>query len=162
MKRWAEISDDGTYRYLLGREWDPDLPAAHFIMLNPSTADGQQDDPTIRRCVVYAKDWGCGSLRVVNLYAYRATAPMDMRRAARNSVDIVGPLNDEHLRAEGLLAAEAGGILVAAWGVMAFPERIEQVRAMPELQNLCYLKLTADGHPSHPLYLPRSLEPLWW
>ena len=71
VERWAEISNDGQYRYLLGRRWDATLPECTFVMLNPSTADAKQDDPTIRRCINFAKSYGCGSLLVGNLYAFR-------------------------------------------------------------------------------------------
>lgn len=73
--RGAVISDDGRYRYRLWRTWAPELPRMAWIMLNPSTADAEVDDPTIRRCVGFAKREGCGGIEVVNLYAYRSTDP---------------------------------------------------------------------------------------
>jgi len=69
------ISDCELYRYMLIREWDENLPRTDFIMLNPSTADEYEDDATIRKCISYAKSWGCGSVRVMNLFAIRATNP---------------------------------------------------------------------------------------
>ena len=71
----AVFSDDMVYRYRLWRTWDPDLPTCLFIMLNPSTADHEQNDPTIRRCLDFAKQWGYGQLLVGNLFALRATDP---------------------------------------------------------------------------------------
>ncbi len=82
MERSAVLSDCGTYRYALGRIWNPTTPPALFIGLNPSTADARQDDPTIRRCIRFARDWGYGGLLMGNLYAYRgmktttSTAPL--------------------------------------------------------------------------------------
>ena len=78
----ARLSDDRRYRYLLVRRWDNTLPDATFVMLNPSTADERDDDPTIRKCIGFAKRWGCGGIKVVNLYAFRATNPRDCFAAA--------------------------------------------------------------------------------
>ena len=93
MKSDAVISDCGKYRYRLTRKWGYGRPCG-FIMLNPSTADALHDDPTIRRCVGFAKAWGCGALIVVNLFAVRATSPREMMRAD----DPVGPENKEHVQ----------------------------------------------------------------
>lgn len=89
----TSASISGDYRYRLGRAWAGG-PTCTFIMLNPSTADADQDDPTIRRCVGFAKALGCGALEVVNLYAYRATNPRDLLRQDER----VGPENDYWLR----------------------------------------------------------------
>lgn len=96
----AHLSACGAYRYALRRTWDPARPAALFVGLNPSTADAERDDPTTRRCVRFARDWGFGGLLVGNLFAYRATRPRDLRAAA----EPVGPENDWWLAA---LAREA-------------------------------------------------------
>lgn len=88
----AGISECGTYRYWLCREWSPGLDSLVWLMLNPSTADATQDDPTIRRCMGFARRWGYGGITVVNLYAYRATNPRDLLTAA----DPVGPENDRY------------------------------------------------------------------
>src|SRR5262249_14212908 len=91
VRRAAVISDCGRYRYSLTRRWgDAAEPRALFVMLNPSTADAEQDDPTIRRCIGFAKAWGMGSLEVVNLYALRATDPA----ALLSAPDPIGPKND--------------------------------------------------------------------
>lgn len=92
MRSDAVISDDGLYRYLLERHWDDTTSSCTFVMLNPSTADALVDDPTIRRCVGFAKSFGCGSLRVVNLYAYRATKPAELWTVD----DPVGPANGSY------------------------------------------------------------------
>ena len=152
MERSAHLSTCRRYRYVLSRRWG-DGPSAMFIGLNPSTADETADDPTIRRCVAYAKAWGYGALCMTNLFAYRATQPTDM--LAQD--DPIGPENDAHLRR---LATDAG-VVVAAWGTHgAHLGRDAQVRTL--LPNLHYLRLTKDGHPGHPLYLAASLRPVAW
>ncbi|HEX2136504.1 MAG TPA: DUF1643 domain-containing protein [Microvirga sp.] len=107
MQREALFSPCGAYRYRLARRW-AEGPMVAFIMLNPSTADGSIDDPTIRRCIGYAQTWGYGALAVGNLYALRATEPAELRRAR----DPTGPDNDRHL--EGMTRAAAR--VVCAWG----------------------------------------------
>lgn len=153
MQRAAVISPCGRYRYVLGRRWGAGSHAA-FIMLNPSTADAQQDDPTIRRCIGFARAWGYGGLTVVNLYAFRATRPADLWKAA----DPIGPDNDTHLTR----VAEECGVLVAAWGAHAKPDRIAQVLALPGMRGLKALALTTAGQPRHPLYLRGDLVMQPW
>ena len=153
MRSNALLSPCRTYRYDLWRTWLGGNGYAMFVGLNPSTADETQDDPTIRRCVAFAKAWGYAGLCMTNLFAYRATDPRDMMRAS----DPVGPLNDEILCGR----AEGAGVVVAAWGVHGtFGGRHGVVRAaLPELH---YLRLTKAGHPGHPLYLPKTLAPVAW
>jgi hypothetical protein len=142
----AVLSTCGLYRYRLTRAWD-DGPGCVFIMLNPSTADAWQDDPTIRRCIGFARREGCGFLTVVNLFAFRATSPANMKAA----VDPVGPENDAHLRA--VLAGEHGP-KVAAWGVHGTHGGRAAAfgRAISGVDLLC-LGTTAAGAPRHPLYV---------
>lgn len=141
------------YRYTLWREWLGGDGYAMFIGLNPSTADETRDDPTIRRCIGFAQSWGYRSLLMTNLFAFRATYPADMMAAA----DPIGPENDSWLRTS---AADAG-VVVAAWGTLGTHRgRDAAVRAM--LRNLRVLRLTKDGHPQHPLYLPKTLTPQEW
>lgn len=153
MKKDALISDCGTYRYWLTREWAADQRSACFIGLNPSTADAVVDDPTIRRCINFAKSWGCGSLRMVNLFAFRATNPKELLAA----LDPVGS-NDEHL----LFALQQCSPVVAAWGVNGtLKNRDDEVIQM--IRGLRYgaqcLGVTKGGHPRHPLYV-RADQPL--
>lgn len=153
----AILSDCDRYRYLLGREWG-DGPTAVFVMLNPSTADALHNDPTIRRCIRYAQDWGCGALMVANLYAWRATDPSELWAAE----DPVGPENDAHLYAAAQIAAESGGPLVGAWGANARLDRIAAVLALPGMDRLTALAVTKAGQPKHPLYLRADLVPQPW
>lgn len=180
----AEISACGRYRYRLWREWRlHPLPAQWdmwtdeagkpivdgageqlgepkscvFIMLNPSTADGEQDDPTIRRCVGFAKAWGYDRLEVLNLFAYRATDPRALL-AVNHDDDPVGPNN----RATFKRVLESDfpvGTVVCAWG--AHGGHIGQDETalgwIGDVDRYA-LGLTKDGHPKHPLYLPESAQ----
>lgn len=151
MSRQTILSADRLYRYALWREWIGGEGYAMFIGLNPSTADETQDDPTIRRCISFAKAWGYSGLCMTNLFAYRATKPVDMKAAS----DPVGSENNVHL----LTLAEGAGVIVAAWGANGtFKERDAEVKRL--LPNLHCLSLTKDGHPGHPLYLLKTLTPV--
>lgn len=148
---------DGKYRYELTRAW-ADGPECTFVMLNPSTADGHEDDPTIRRCVGFAKTLDCGSLRVVNLYAFRATNPRDVFRQDGR----VGPENDYWISCALWDAAEVEAPVIAAWGANAEVWRVRAVLALPGADRLTALGVTKDGHPRHPLYLPSTARPEPW
>jgi hypothetical protein len=155
--RSARLSDDEVYRYVLGRRWADDGPLATFVMLNPSTADAVEDDRTIRRCIGFARDWGCVALHVLNLYAYRTKSPAVMWAAQGEGIDVVGPRNDGYLLRHIATACTAGWPLVAAWGAGAGQSRVEEVLAMPgaRVAFQC-LGRNANGSPKHPLYLPKS------
>lgn len=154
--RGAVISDDGLYRYRLTRRWNRELMNLPFIMLNPSTADATDDDPTIRRCVGFARTWGFGGISVHNLYAFRATKPADLWA---HDGDIVGPDNDRRLRNLLEWARLAKVPVVAAWGAHAKPFRVHQLKAMPGAAEVLHcLGRTKDGAPRHPLYLPADAE----
>lgn len=157
MQKSARFSDCRTYRYSLWRNWRGLLSNANgyamFVGLNPSTADETSDDNTVRRCIEFARAWGYEGLCMTNLFAFRATDPADMKKAD----DPVGPENDQTL----IDLAKAAGVVIAAWGVHGtYRHRHLAVRAM--LPNLHYLRLTKDGHPWHPLYLPKTLTPTEW
>lgn len=146
----AIFSECRQYRYSLQRG---DYPRLCFIMLNPSTADATVDDPTIRRCMGFARREHCDGIEVLNLYALRATNPADLW----THPDPVGPENDDYLRA----IARSYFSVIAAWGANAKPERVRQVRALFDEcgVRLKHLGLTGQGQPRHPLYL-RSDAPL--
>jgi hypothetical protein len=148
----ACISRCGRYRYALWRRWD-DGPQVLFVMLNPSTADQRDDDPTIRRCIGLAARWGYAAVAVGNLFAFRTPSPRVLRRAAHP----VGRANDRWLQR---LAAESGR-MIAAWGNDGtLLGRDVQVRSM--LAPLYALSLTRCGQPRHPLYVPNSVVPRPW
>lgn len=158
LRKGATLSDCGTYRYQLWREWQPDAPKAVFLMLNPSTADAMVDDPTIRKCVGFAKRWGMGGIIVVNLFAYRATDPTAL--AHLSTLVAVGPENSEQIR-----GATHAGKLVCAWGAtggarvqkMVRERLIVVKRILREagVDTFC-LGRSADGSPRHPLMLAYS------
>jgi len=141
------------YRYRLWRRWG-DGPAALFVMLNPSTADDTRDDPTIRRCIGFARRWRFGGLEVVNLYALRATRPRDLLAAAAP----VGPDNDDHLRD----AAARAGAIVVAWGRHGRPDRAARVAALLGAARLQCLGVNQDRSPRHPLYVPAAARRRRW
>ena len=125
-----------------------------LIGLNPSTADARQDDPTIRRCIGFARDWNYGGLVVTNLFAFRATYPTDLKAA----VDPIGPRNDVWIRR----MARQVDMIVAAWGNDgAWLDRSVSLRRMLPGRLRC-LRLNASGEPAHPLYLPAGLVPREW
>lgn len=151
----AVISPCGKYRYLLERKWGIGLPWVTWIMLNPSTADAENDDPTIRRCIRYSKDWGYGGLYVVNLFAWRATNPAELKRVIRP----VGPENDHYI---GHAAANCKEI-IAAWGVHgSYQDRNKIVANMLKGYPISALALTTSGNPGHPLYLPSDAKRIGW
>lgn len=151
MKADAKLSDCRNYRFALWRTWDDSKPFAMIIGLNPSTADEVNDDPTLTRCINFAKSWGYGGVCMTNLFAYRATDPKDMK-AQR---DPIGVENDMWLTK---LANDAG-IVVAAWGNDgSYLNRSNMVVEM--LPNLHYLKMNKSGEPAHPLYLKADLIPV--
>lgn len=147
----AVLSEDRQYRYRLTRTFDVENPTLAFLMLNPSTADETDDDPTIRRCLGYAKDWGYGTLVVGNLFAYRTSDPEDLRDVG----DPIGPDNDDHLRA---ICHEADRVIVA-WGTDG--DLLDREREVVEMldADLYALDTTKHGHPNHPLYQPKDAEP---
>lgn len=147
----ASFSPCRRYRYSLVRAWAVG-PVCMFIGLNPSTADENIDDPTIRRCIRFAKDWGYGRLIMTNLFAFRATDPRDMKA---EEFPIGGHENDLALRS----LADSAGVVIAAWGVHGIhQDRAAGVKKM--IPNLHCLGLTKDGHPRHPLYMPANSKPL--
>jgi len=149
-KTSADFSPCRTYRYALWRTWDKTEPYVLFICLNPSTADETENDPTVTRCIDFAKQWGYGRLCMANLFAFRATQPKDLKQAK----DPVGDANDKWL---SKLHRDAG-LVVAAWGNDGkFLGRADEVTK--QLSNLSCLKINVSGEPAHPLYLKKGLRP---
>lgn len=146
----AVISDCGKFRYALGRRWseDQEKSALAFIMLNPSTADADEDDATIRKCVGFADRYGFGGIVVGNLFAYRATDPKDLKAAGFP----VGHANDAWL----LDIAKNCGDIVVAWGANANrtprPAQVCKMLQDAGIQPKC-LGVTNEGFPLHPVML---------
>lgn len=153
----AIISECGRYRYELRRIWDEKLPPYLSIMLNPSTADHERDDPTIRRNINRAQALGFGSLIVCNLGAGRATNPRDWM-AMR---DPIGPENDHFIESALCETRDRKGVAVAGWGTLGdFMRRDLAVKTMARRLSvdLYSLGVTFGGHPKHPLYVPRRQD----
>lgn len=152
---------DGEYRYSLTREWDNTKEKIVFVMLNPSTADGENNDPTTDKCEGFARRWGYGSLEIVNLFAFRSKKPTDLKKLT--AINAIGPENYNHLKR----AIQAAEKIVIGWGENGV---IHNCSKNPYLLMLlddykdkvyCFGK-TANGQPLHPLYLsydkPLQLE----
>ena len=154
IKKGAVIDKTGLYRYLLWREWEVNQPKLVFIMLNPSKADADIDDPTLRRCINFAKSWGCGSLMVVNLFAYRSASPLDLKKVD----DPVGKQNDRYLKK----AIKSADQVVVAWGnngkLMQRDRFVLELLSKHNIQSHC-LGITKAGYPRHPLYVLCSNQP---
>ena len=162
MRTSATISEDGTYRYVLRRAWGPEplQRVLGFVMLNPSTADAIEDDPTIRRCMSFAKRDGYDGIVVVNLFDFRATNPKALCYAER---DLSSRKNDPHIGA----AFKECDEVVFAWGVAQVPGVGHRISAVVRLAKeaghvpLC-LGINLSGAPKHPLYLPRNARMVAW
>lgn len=146
---------EGEYRYTLTRRWN-EQPAVMWVMLNPSTADAETDDPTILRCISFAKFWGLGGIEVVNLFALRATKPTELQLHA----DPIGPRN------EGILTYAMRyhpGPVVVAWGTKGklFGAGPKVALTARPYRSLFCLGTNADESPKHPLYVKGGtpLEP---
>ncbi len=150
VKNTAKLSQCRKYRYALWRTWDNSKPYVMFVCLNPSTADETTDDPTLRKCITYAKSWGYGAVCMTNLFSYRATDPREMKAVK----DPTGKENDKWLRD---LAKDAG-LIIAAWGNDgSYMNRSKEV--IKFIPNLHCLKINKSGEPAHPLYQKASLQP---
>jgi len=151
----ALLSRCGQYRYTLHRHWDPTLPTLVWIMLNPSTADAQTDDRTIRRCIGLARGWGYGGICVVNLFAFRATNPANLP-ADRDQA--IGPDNDRHIA-----RAATAATVICAWGVrggqFGRDQQVLRLLAAAGCAGVLTLGMTKAGHPRHPLYVKGDVVP---
>lgn len=152
VRRSAGLSDCGAYRYWLRRSWNSggDGRTVTFVMLNPSSADHEVDDPTIRRCMGFAKAWGFSTLSVRNLFALRATDPAELL----NAQDPIGPLGDIEIQ-----VATSADVLVVAWGAKVPFGRDRRALVLFGAKELFCLGVTKGGYPRHPLYV-RADQPL--
>ena len=153
MKRSAVFSADRRYRYELWRVWGDERNFVNFICLNPSTADEQTDDQTIRKCIKFAKSWGYEALCVTNLFAWRSTD----RRVLRTEIDPIGRENDFVIER---IAAEAA-IVIAAWSQDGnLHDRSLWVRRL--IKRPIHILKMGKKEPQHPLYLPDATQPVEW
>lgn len=149
----AVISACARYRYELTRTWNPRGPRCCWLLLNPSVADAERADTTLRRLIGFARVWGYGGLVLRNLFALRATDP----RLLRTHPDPIGPDNDAHL-----LGPDQYTLTVCGWGAHgSLADRADYVRTELTRRGvrLHHLGVTRDGQPRHPLYLPASAHP---
>jgi hypothetical protein len=171
MKSSAVISECGTWRYRLDRDFEtPNRMTVAFLLHNPSTADGEQDDPTSRRGISFAKSWGAGRMVFVNAWAGRATHTDDMWRMT----DPVGPENDRHIQDVAYEVNRSGGFFVYAWGLIKppTPKRLDAWRRLAKVDqdlralvvgyNIKCLGTSKDGWPRHPLYLKGDTQLEVW
>ena len=149
----ARFSECGQYRYRLWRIWDEERRPLVFCMLNPSTADAETDDPTVARCRERARRLGYGGVVIVNLFALRSTDP----KALYGHADPVGPHNNAHIS-----NSCTWGDFVCAWGVHGKlhgrDKAVMRLLSEHQVEPLA-LRVTKQGQPSHPLYLPYDLNP---
>jgi hypothetical protein len=148
----AIFSEDRVYRYMLSRKLASHGKVVAFICLNPSIADEKTDDPTVKRCINFAKSWGASSLIIGNLFAFRSTDPNRLKITA----DPIGPENDSWLHK----IVYQSDLVIAAWGNNGnLNGRANIVKDLFK-DKLHVLRLTKHGLPYHPLYLPGDLKPI--
>lgn len=158
----AVFSSCGTYRYGLMRDWGGWNGQGHalWVMLNPSTATAEIDDPTIRRCQTFAIRWGLEGITVVNLFAFRSTQPAGLS----TTEDPVGPRNDAVLAA--VAASDKFKITVAAWGRHGVLQNrgatVAGIFAGKGRTLHRVAPVTRNGQPGHPLYVKGDAEPVPW
>lgn len=152
----AIFSDCTKFRYRLWRKWD-NGPTVSFLMLNPSTADENRNDPTIERCHRRAVAMGFGALDVINIFSFRATDPKDLKKAK----DPIGPDTNAVI----LQSARDADMTVCGWGSHGnHLGRDQEIRQLLKDNELAahYLTLTSKGQPGHPLYIPYAKTPVFW
>lgn len=151
----AEFSPCKKYRYRLWRKWS-DNPRVCFVMLNPSTADDINNDPTVERCQRRAKAWGFGAVEVVNIFALRSTNPKVLYN---KDVDPIGDWNNKAIK----IASMQAQLIVCGWGKHgSLMNRGSAVVKLLSEFKLYYLRTNSDGSPEHPLYIPYSVKPQEW
>ena len=170
----ASFSSDGCYRWWLRRSLFTGKGCLLFLGLNPSRADGQRDDPTLRRLISFTRQWGYQELMVLNLFARMSPSPAALLRVK----DPIGGQNDAILnRWLNHWSLMPGVDLWCGWGVkggrwnraQAVLGEIQRLlpdrrRSAPDSPHPLMLGLTASGQPRHPLYAPRyaCLRPYLW
>jgi hypothetical protein len=153
IRRAAGFSRCGRYRYWLMRTWTAAKPVVCWVMLNPSTADAERDDPTIRRCIGFSRRWDFGGLVVVNLFAWKATRPNELTNAS----DPIGPRNDSVI-----VHHTAGRRVIVAWGThgdLGGRDRTV-LQLLANASQVECLGVTNNGQPKHPLYVASICHPL--
>lgn len=162
MIKFADFNHNRSHRFSLIRQWDADLPTMVVIGLNPSTADENADDPTIRRCIKFAQRENCGTLIMVNLFSYRATDPKEL--IGRTLVDLAcGGSNSKIVRRICKAVSQKNGTIICAWGVQGAMHNAEKIyRHLLRDFKLECLGHTLAGHPRHPLYVRADAPVILW
>jgi hypothetical protein len=146
MKKGAHISIDKKYRYSLYRIWNDELPKVAFICLNPSIADDKIDDPTINRCIEFAKSWGYGGFYMLNLFAFRATNPSELTKVN----DPIG-MDNQNVILETITKVDK---VICAWGNEGILLN-QNKKILSIIENPYCIKINSSGEPSHPLFLKK-------
>lgn len=146
----ALFSSARDHRFVLWRVWRQNQHIVHFIGLNPSAADDKENDPTIRRCIQFAKSWGYGGMMITNLFSFRTAFPRELKASTLPLM----PENDRYIRACHQLAEKT----VVIWGNDgSFGNRAQTISSF--FHPLFCIRKNKTGHPAHPLYLPGKLRP---
>lgn len=151
----AKFSNCGKYRYQLREIWDPEKPLVLWLLMNPSVACIEYSDPTLRRTGIFSRSWGYGGQLVGNILGYRSTDKNGLLKVD----DPIGPQNNKNI----LEMAKEAKMIILAYGQppKKFWDRGKEVVGLLDNHpNLCYLKLSQNGTPVHPLYLPANLRPI--
>lgn len=164
----AMFSGDRVYRWKLWRRWEAGKPELVVIGLNPSTADETNDDPTVRRCMGFARTWGYGRLLMLNLFPFRAKSPQALASWYAGPLALHARLdslteNARHIMDEGIRVQAAGGAILAAWGSHgALLGQCDNLSALMDSYGLrvACLGITQAGEPKHPLYLRADTKPI--
>ena len=147
----ADFSPCRKYRYTLWRVWDESKPLVMFLGLNPSTADEIKNDPTVTRCINYAKSWNYGGMYMMNIFAFRTTYPIELKKA----LEPIGKENNYWIEKISKNVDKC----IGAWGNDGlFLNRSDYIKQ--NVNNLYCLKINHSGEPSHPLYLKSTLKPI--
>ncbi len=164
--RSATISACGLYRYALERSTGIEGPNLAWLMLNPSTADADVDDPTIRKVVGFTRRAGYGVALVVNLFAWRETDSKLIERVVKRGFH---RLEGDDNCAAIMQAAAISDAVVCAWGAHAWArtqaERVlgwlaDHPREEPIRLRLLCLGRSKGGDPLHPLMPSYDGHPL--
>ncbi len=151
IKSDAIFSEDNIHRYALIHEWELDRPSLMIISLNPSAEDGELNNPTIRRCIGFAKRWGFGRLFITNLFSFKTSSPKDLF----NSENPIGNKNDYWLKK---LSKKVDKVVLAYGNHGKFKNRHEEILKI--IHDPYCIKKSKTGMPMHPLYLKYTEEPI--
>lgn len=157
VKKWLYAPNFySEYRYLLGtRGHDPLI----CIGINPSTAEPDHLDNTLKSVERIAHGNGFDSFLMFNVYAQRATSPDDMEKVCNPA------LHRENLEAfRYVLSISENPTVWAAWGAIIEKRAYlaDCVRDMVAVGQeygarwVCAGAITKKGHPHHPLYLRKD------